>query len=111
MKTNDLDLKTIAATRGPPIPAKEFPSGLDRLFDRPARLRTRRGLANTEIRRVGRIEAPSGFFACDDPGLWNDGAAVFDMTIPAGKHAIDLLTDDKMRIVGAARVVFAKRPK
>jgi hypothetical protein len=110
-RVTDVDFKVIAESLPKPKFAKELPAGLDRLFDGPARLQTRFGLVNTRIRSIGNIEAPSGFFTCDDPGQWKDGAAVFDLAIPPGKHEIELVIDDKLRVVGAARIVFAHHTK
>lgn len=105
----DIDLNALARKILRPVPAKEFPIGLDRLFGGPVTLQTRHGLANTRISVAGTIEAPSGFLTCDDPGCWQWGASVFGLPIPPGKHAIELVLDDRLKIVGAARIVFDRR--
>lgn len=108
---NDLDLRTLGRGLHEPVLMNEFPAGLEQLFGRSVRLQTRHGVANTEVTLAGTIEAPSGFLTGDDPGNWQSGVAVFDKRIPPGRHEIELVTDDQLKIVGAARVVFDRHKK
>lgn len=105
-KVKDLDLKTLARRRYKPVLVSDIPAGLASLFVGPTRLRTIRGVTATKVMHVGTISAPSGFITGDDPGNWQRGAEVFEMPIPAGHHEIELVTDRKLGIVGAARIVF-----
>lgn len=105
----DADIKRLARQRRKSIKAKEFPEDLHRLFVGPARLNTRFGVTKTKIVRVGTIETPSGFLACDDPGSWQCGVSVFELEVPKGKHEIELVLGNNPEIVGAARVVFNRK--
>ncbi|MCI0748065.1 MAG: DUF4241 domain-containing protein [Verrucomicrobia subdivision 3 bacterium] len=108
-RVTDVALKALARSRAKPLWTKGVPAGLERSFKGGASLRTRYGVSRIKVVSAGVLEAPSGFLACDDPGEWQWGAAVLEIRIPPGKHEVDLVIDDNLQIVGAARVVFDGR--
>jgi hypothetical protein len=108
--TNEIDLGKLLVSLPDPIRLENLPEGLERLFESPATLETRFGRVATHIQHAGTLNFPSGFIACDDPGLWPSGASVFPIKVPPGDHQLELVTGAELGgIVGAARLVFSSR--
>jgi hypothetical protein len=102
----DVDLDELAEQRARLDSTQDFPTGLERLFAGPSRLRSRDEIIETEIVYAGNFNLSSGFVSGDDPGNWQWGAAVFEMKVPAGTYPVELVAQKSMGVIGAARIVF-----
>jgi hypothetical protein len=107
----DPDLDELAKRQPALDAAQDFPEGLERLFEGPARLKSRDGMCETEIVQAGKFNVWSGFIAGGDPSDWRWGAAVFEVKLAPGAYPVELVVEKELGVIGAARIIFNRRTK